>query len=170
MKKAFRITASILLMGTVLLSGCSKTPKIDKDVNADNINMSASNAAHGFLQAVFTKDKDLFVKVYLNEDTFETLCGGDSIRESGEYYGISYSAEEPATEEYNWDGDMLGTEISEEFDISKDDIKDIKIVKERIYFKDSGKYQYTDAYVVVYKYDSSWYAFTIQDPDADIRA
>lgn len=169
----------ILTMSLALMTGCGS--RVDEFVTADNINQSSVNVAEGFFQAIFTRDIDLFdacypacFKEFENSDgetvDMQELLDAYSgyLDPTYTYVGASLSAYNDYDEEHGYtDFPQLTEQIADLHHTTPDMISQAQIVKLRLNFDDSEGSRYTtDVYIMVYKMDSAWYVFELQNSDA----
>ena len=165
-----------ILSLALLLCACTKTVRIDEAVTVSNVNLSASGAARGFIQAIFTDDRELFYAAFPRSfvdrlgDEDPLAVYSDMVDPDYEFYGTEFTASNDYTEENGYNADLMRENISFFHNVEESLITDINIVKMRVYFTSGAEYVSTDVYVVVYKADNNWYAYELQNADAEFAA
>ena len=170
----------VLVLSLSVFTGCGN--KVDEFVTVNNINQSSVNVAEGFFQAIFTNDLELLdacypasFKEFENEDG-ETvdmeqvlLSYASYIDPDYTYIGASLSAYNDYTEEYGYtDFPELAEQIAAIHHMTVDLVQQAQIVKLRLNFDDAdGSRLTTDVYILVYKSESAWYVFELQNSDAE---
>lgn len=182
MTKKLMSLGIVIVLCLSLFTGCGNS--VDEYVTVANVNQSSVNVAEGFFQAVFTGDEELFnacypdsFKLYENDDG-ETVDMSEVFEEytsymdpSWTYVGASLSGYNDYTEEYHYDFPALQEDIAVLHHTTVDQIMSAQIVKLRLNFNDeSGTRMTTDVYIIVYKTDSAWYVFELQNSDAEFAA
>ena len=172
----------IILTAAICMSSFTACgSKVDDFVTINNVNQSSVNVAEGFFQSIFTGDEEMFeacypdsFKLYENEDG-ETVDMHEVFEEytsymdpSWTYVGASLSGYNDYTEEFNYDFPALQGDIAVLHHTTEDQILAAQIVKLRLNFDDEeGSRMTTDVYIIVYKTESAWYVFELQNSDAE---
>lgn len=178
-------TVSIILTAAICVASFTACgSKVDEFVTINNVNQSSVNVAEGFFQSIFTGDEELFCacypdsfKLYENDDG-ETVDMSEVFEQytsymdpAWTYVGASLSGYNDYSEEYNYDFPALQGDISVLHHTTEDQILEAQIVKLRLNFNDEeGSRMTTDVYIIVYKTDSAWYVFELQNSDAEFAA
>jgi len=172
--KALLVVATVFV---TLICGCSRN-KPDDPVTLDTVNQSSVNVSEGFFQSVFTEDKELFAACFpesFTEDTgsvdamYEGFQG--TLADGYSYEGATMSAYNDYVEEDGYDLTSLKSDVSALHNIAEEDIEEAQIVKLRLFFNTVDDGEATmDVYILVYKADSSWYVFELQNSDAEFAA
>ncbi|MBR6484765.1 MAG: hypothetical protein IKT14_07065 [Clostridiales bacterium] len=172
-----KICSVIILAGVLLTSlvSCANGVKIDDPVTVNDVHMSSSNVARGFIQSIFSEDETLFYACYpegLYDDLIE--AGNDPFAEytgitdpNYKYYGTQYTAYNEYTEENGYDEAIMRENIAFFHELDESLITEMDIVKLRVYFIEDKDYVSTDVYVITYKYENSWYIYELQNADAE---
>ncbi len=173
---------SLLLTSALCLSmftACGS--QVDEFVTVNNVNQSSVNVAEGFFQAVFTGDEELFVacypdsfKLYENDegepvDMHEVFLQYTEFMDpSYTYTGASLSGYNDYSEDLGYDFPTLQSDIAVLHHTDPELVEEAQIVKLRLNFDvDDGSRVNTDVYILVYKMDSAWYVFELQNSDAE---
>ena len=165
------------------LTACGN--KMEDPVTIDNVNQSSVNVAIGFFQSIFTGDEELFeacypdyFKEYENDDgeTFDMQELFDRYVEASDtsytYLGAALSAYNDYDEAHGYDFPALQANIAMiQHTPLIDTATAAQIVKLRLNFQsDGGDRMTTDVYILVYKTDTAWYVFELQNSDAEFAA
>ena len=180
MTKKLMSACLVLCLCLSLFTGCGN--KVDEFVTIENVNQSSVNVAEGFFQAIFTGDRELFnacypasFKEYENDDG-ETVDMEEVFFEYSTYLdpdltyvGASLSGYNDYDEDHGYtDFPNLAEDIAALHHTTSDMILQAQIVKLRLNFDDAdGSRLTTDVYILVYKTDSAWYVFELQNSDAE---
>ncbi|MBQ4270291.1 MAG: hypothetical protein II718_00535 [Clostridiales bacterium] len=175
-----KVLSVIILAGVMLTSftACGNSVKIDDPVTVNDVHMSSSNVARGFIQSVFSKDETLFYACY-PEGLYDEIIeeGNDPFAEytnttdpNYKFYGTQYTAYNDYTEENGYDEDIMRENIAFFHDLDESLIAEINIVKLRVYFIEDTDYVSSDVYLITYKYENSWYVYELQNADAEFEA
>ena len=180
-----KIISAVLTAVICLASFTACGAQVDEFVTVDNVNQSSVNVAEGFFQAIFTYDLDLLTACY--PDSFKNFENEDGetvdmeevlfeyytyMDPSYTYAGASLSGYNDYNEDYGYtDFPTLAEDIAALHHTTPDMIDQAQIVKLRLNFDvDDGSRVTTDVYILVYKMDSAWYVFELQNSDAEFAA
>lgn len=175
--KSITIVIVVLMISCFMLIGC-KQANVDDTVTLDNVNTSSILVAEGYIQSIFTEDKDLFYACFpegvFEDDDYAFESFVNSASGTGTYLGVKYVNFNKITEENGYDSDYMKSSISLIHGIDESTISDMEIIKLQVCF-DSGSsknYDSVDVYIVVYccSTDNLWYAYEMQNSDAEFVA
>ena len=161
-----------------ILTGCGGV-KLEDPVTLDTINSESSKVAVGYMQALFTGDKDLFNATMPREaiesfgvDPYEIMSGAVTDEMRDLYMGIQYRTYNDFTEENGYDVNYMRTNISLIHSVDESKITDIHLEKVSICLntEEEKKYDTSDVYLVCYKYVGNWYVFEMQNGDAEFAS
>ncbi|MCQ2533155.1 MAG: hypothetical protein MJ172_01095 [Clostridia bacterium] len=163
------LTSFVLCLLLVLnLCACGNGVKPMERLDTVSINVSASNAARGYLQAVLEEDEALFEKCfpdgvyrdYLGIEYFEKLSS--FVSEAGyKFLGTRSGSVRALDEEYGELYKDFRVDIADSHNIDVNNISDIQVVNTKTYLEVEGRNYSNDCYVIVYKYNDMWFAFNI---------
>ena len=173
----------VIVLCLSLFTGCGNS--VDEFVTVMNVNQSSVNVAEGFFQAIFTDDFELFEACYpdsfknYENDAGEGVDMEEAFRQYSAYLdgdltyvGASLSAYNDYDEDHGYtDFPNLAEDIAALHHTTADQILQAQIVKLRLNFDDAdGSRMTTEVYILVYKTDSAWYVFELQNSDAEFAA
>ncbi len=180
MKRRIKIVAAIICIGMLFsFTGCSNDVTVDDEVSVENVHSDYKTISHGIVQAIFTRNEDLYRACYpesasyiLEYNDVNELFDGylEDFDPELTYYGVSFSANNEYSSSDGYDEDYMRTNISMLHQIDESLIEEIDIVKERVTFKNnSGDYESSDIYMIVYKSQGAWYFFEFANSDAEFE-
>lgn len=162
------VSLLLSLVFVFCLAACGNGVNPMERLDTVSINISASNAGRGYLQAILEGDEALFEKCfpdgvyrdYLGELYFDELT---QIASEGGYsfLGTRSGSVRAVDEEYGELFKEFATDIADSHNIEVSGIQDIQVVNTKTYLEVDGRNYSNDCYVIVYKYDNLWYAFNI---------
>ncbi|MCQ2532918.1 MAG: hypothetical protein MJ093_09495 [Saccharofermentans sp.] len=175
-KKAAVVLILMAFICSFVFSAC-KNVNVDEPMTKEKVNSSSVNAAEGFIHSVFTGDEELFYACF-PENSFGEDLDAFAIYDMSKdadmkYIGVKYVNFNKITEENGYDPAFMKTSINLGLHVDEAVITDMEIVKLDVCFEgeNNKEYKYVSAYVVTFQIDNgSWYAFEIQNSDAEFAA
>ena len=173
-----RILMTILALMFVLpvFTACSGKEDINVDdpVTMEQLNTEGKFAARGFIESVFSGDRDMFYACYpegfiddlgkaAGIDFFEQYSNTANV--SGFLVGTSSVASTDYTVENGFDAAHMKSRISFAAGIEYSAIEQIRLEKITAVFKNSSEVADTEFSVIVFKTEGSWYMFELYKGD-----
>ena len=169
-----RKTAVCFVLITVLIfcfAGCSgkkNTTGYEDPVTLEQVNTEGRYVARGFLEAIFTDDRELFNKCYPDGfiDRVNMAAGSDIFEQyrsvadiNAVISGTAYVDSRDATVENGFDAAMLRSKICMTSGFEYSEVGAIQIQKIKGFFKNDVESIDSDFYFVVYEACGNWYMF-----------
>lgn len=141
------------------LASCGNGITIDKEVTLSEVNSDYKTVAQAYLQAVFTQDADMFYACYpfevqyMFEGNAEQYFANfkNQVADYDNYYGVNFKASNDYIKEDEYDEDTMRANIAEMHEVDASRIKNMVLVKDRVFFKDGKHYTSSDVYLLVYE-------------------
>lgn len=179
--RVFRFLSIALTLGLFMLSltGCSGT-KPETEVADTAITQSPENVARVFAESVFCGDYELMLKCFpsvysdsLSETDISKYTDWSeqtktALEKSGTKYLGTSSAESKVISADKTSAEYLDSlaSVSLSYGIASTDITDIRSCAVRVFCTIDSSSQYQDVTMIVYKYNSDWYACVNADSGA----
>ena len=178
MRKTFGLILALVMIFAVAGCNNNNVSKMDVDtpVTADQVNTASDFVVRGFLESVFTNNRDLFVKCFPESLIEETEKAGidlfaqytEALEDDGKFVGTQYlNYNELSIDGGYSDAESYRADIAKLVGTTPDEIKSMHIDHIKVYFEVEGTNRYSEIYAIAYEYSGAWYMYELQNSESD---
>ena len=178
MRKTISVFIAVVIL-CLAFAGCgksgSKPSQTEAPVTLEQLNTDPRFVARGFLEAVLSGDKSMYLKCYPDcltegEDTslFDYFDAYKDLEVfNSDIKGTMCAGTLDVSMEKGFDEAIYRSQISSATGINYNDIGQMKIVQVNVLFANDEQSDNATVFYIVYEFDGSWYMYDIYQPEVE---